>query len=71
MLWVSVRAFLDLFRKTAQAGRAQTISLFIILGLGPFGLHIFSICKIVVVLENVDNVRAKFRDSVVQDMVGE
>lgn len=30
----------------------------------PFGMHIFSICKIIVVLEtyNGDNVRAKFRD---------
>lgn len=36
----------------------------------PFGLRIFSICRIIV-LENVDNVRAKFRDSLVQDMVGE
>jgi len=36
----------------------------------PIGVQIFSICKIIIVSEAADNVRAKFRDSVVLDMVG-
>lgn len=37
----------------------------------PFGLLIFSMCKVLVALETANSVRVNFRDSIMQDMAGE